>query len=496
MGTYLVIDVGTSSMRGVLYNEGGIRLHQIQLANKPTFKDGMVEQDVNDWSSKLEIIMTHIKEYSIRNNETLNAIFLTAQRSSLICLDRDYEPLMPAIMWQDKRSAEITAELAPYNQNVMEKTGAPLNPVYLAPKITWVERHLPEVAARTKIYLTIADYIGFLITGEFLTDYTYASRTSLFNIHENKWDEELLSLFGVEEEKLCSLIPPATIGRKASKLFREKYNLANEVAFVSSGGDQQCSAVGMGVLDEGSVAVSIGTGGYVLGPIGKVVATPNLVVNTYPIESLYILEGILPACSSALDWVRGNFFDAFQTDTFYNLITTTITNQRETPLTFLPHFQGRGTPDWNNEARAAIIGMDFSSSKEDVLLAAIESLAIELKNNITMIEEIGRKKISTVIVAGGLSNNNAINQLISDVLEIATIKSQDSEATALGAFLIGMKALDSSVDLKQLLKRTQNEGSDEKYVPNQQKFTYYRQKRQKWNDLYDKLINKQSYNLF
>lgn len=492
MGTYLVIDVGTSSMRGVLYNEGGSKLHQVQLANKPTFKKGTVEQDVNDWTSKLDVIMAQITEYLARNDETLNAIFLTAQRSSLICLDRDYEPLMPAIMWQDKRSAEITAELSAHNQIVMEKTGAPLNPVYLAPKITWVERHLPEIAAQTKIYLTIADYIGFLITGEFMTDYTYASRTSLFNIHDNEWDKELLSLFGVEEGKLCDLIPAGTAGRKASKLFREKYKLENEVAFVSSGGDQQCSAIGMGVLDGHSVAVSIGTGGYVLGPIEKVVATPKLVVNTYPIESLYILEGILPACSSAIDWIRANFFGETQTDAFYELITKTIADRRETRLTFFPHFQGRGTPDWHNKARAAIIGMDFSSSKEDVLLAAIESIAIELKNNITTIEEIGRKKIRSVVVAGGLSNNKAINQLISDVLELETIKSPDSEATALGAFLIGMKALDSSVDLKQLLARTQKDNPHEKYLPNQQKFAYYREKRQVWNDLYDKMNNKKS----
>lgn len=487
MGIYVVIDIGTSSMRAVLYNTNGEKRKQIQFTNSPMFKQGKVEQNVKDWDRILDKIMIQVVNYLEERNETLKAIFLTSQRSSLICLDQNNEPLIPAIMWQDKRCSEITKELGGSNDVIIKKTGAPLNPVYLAPKIAWVKRNLPDIATRTKKYLSVADYIGFLITGDFYTDYTYASRTSIFNIHENKWDEELLTLFGVQKKELCELIPPGIAGRKASNYFNEKYGIKNEIDFVSSGGDQQCSAVGMGILDEGSVAISIGTGGYILGPSNKVASAPQLIVNTYPIDSLYILEAILPACSSAMDWIGKNLFEQMPPNEFYEVITNTLESEHETSVIHLPHFQGRGTPDWNNEARAAFLELDFSTTKRDMLLAMVESIAIELKNNISVIESIGQKSIEKVVIAGGLSNNDAINQLISNVLGIKIIKAADSEATALGALAVGMKALNKDLNLRNFLNGIQQSRIDKEFTPDIKKNDYYRVKGQKWNELYNKI---------
>lgn len=487
MNVYLVIDIGTSSMRGILYKPTGEKLFHVQLSNKPSFLPGRVEQAVADWKDCLNEIMTQMSRFIKNNQATLQAIFLTAQRSSLICLDSDGEPLMPAIMWQDKRSNEITSELAAYNQMIIEKTGAPLNPVYLAPKISWVKRHLPKIAAKTTTYLSIADYIGYQITGEYLTDYTYASRTSLYNIHEEKWDEELLALFNVEKEELCNIIPPAKSGRKARREFLGKFGIENEVAFVSAGGDQQCSAVGMGVLNEGDVAVSLGTGGYILSPVKKIKADSAVILNTYPIESHYILESILPTCASAVDWMRSNFFENLETEEFYSSIKKVLHSNLKTEVIHLPHFQGRGTPDWNNEARAAFLQIDFSVTKEQLLLSLLESIAIELKNNITQIESYTKKSIKKVMVAGGLTNNPAMNQLISDVLEIEIHKGMDAESTALGAFLVGMKALDPTINQEELLKNNHSTEREVRYFPNQSKKAYYEEKREKWNDFYNKI---------
>ena len=487
MEIYVVIDIGTSSMRAVLYNTNGEKRKQIQFTNSPMFRQGKVEQNVKDWDLILDKIMIQVVNYLEERNETLKAIFLTSQRSSLICLDQNNEPLIPAIMWQDKRCSEITKELSASNDVIIKKTGAPLNPVYLAPKIAWVKRNLPDIANRTKKYLSVADYIGFLITEEFFTDYTYASRTSIFNIHENKWDEELLTLFDVRENELCELIPPGTAGRQVSNYFKKKYGIKNDVAFVSSGGDQQCSAVGMGIFKEGHVAISVGTGGYILGPSKKAVFAPQLIVNTYPIDSLYILEAILPSCSSAMDWIGRNLFEQMEPNEFYDVITNILESDYETSVIHLPHFQGRGTPDWNNEARAAFLGLDFSANKKDMLLAMVESIAFELKNNISVIESICQKSIEQAVISGGLSNNDAINQLISNVLGIKLIKSKDSEATALGAFLVGIKALNPDLNLTEFVAGMEPYTCNNEFIPNIQKYDYYRAKGEKWNELYKKV---------
>lgn len=487
MKVYLVIDVGTSSMRGILYDDLSNKLKTIQITTAPTFKGEIVEKNPYDFDNSLDEIMIKISEYIRENNQELIAIILTSQRSSLICLDKNGDPLMSAIMWQDKRSNEIVEELNHYNKKVMNLSGSPLNPVYLAPKISYVKKRMPEIADRTHKYLTIADYIGYRITGEYRTDYTYGSRTSLMNISTKKWDKELLDIFSIEEEKLCKLVSPGDTELKATTDFLGKYSVNGEVTYISAGGDQQCSAVGMGLLEVGKTAISLGTGGYILQTVNSLKNNLEYVTNAYSLNKMYIQESVMPTVASALNWFKKINFKNISDNEFYSTIEELIKSNISTNVLHFPHFQGRGTPDWNTKAKAGFLNIDFSTTSADLLLSLIESIGFEIKNNLMALNKNPESKTNEAIISGGLSNNKEICQIVSDILEINIIKKSDSEATAFGAYLVGLHNLNSTIGKNTIMERKEQMEKDIVFEPNQKKSEYYRSKFSLWNEYYHKL---------
>lgn len=487
MNTYLVIDIGTSSTRGILYDGEVNKLDVHQVQTSPIYNGDIVEKDAKDFDIALDQIMNYMANYLKETKNILVSIILTAQRSSLICLDDNHEPLIPIIMWQDKRSHQVVDTLKEYNDQVMDLSGSPLNPVYLAPKIKYVEEHLPNTAMQTKKYLTIADYVRFRITGEFKTDYTYGSRTSLMNIKRKEWDLELLDIFSVDKEKLCELVPPGNTQSFVSEAFLDKYSLNNQVSFISAGGDQQCSAVGMGVLKEDDIAISLGTGGYIIQATDTVSNSKSYITNVYSIDSLYMKESILPTSSSALNWGQDNLYPNLSNEEFYSEIENILMNKKITETLHFPHFQGRGTPDWNSKAKAAFFNIDFSTNQQDLLLALVESIGFEIKNNLDAMMGTNLGQLEQVVIAGGLSKNKAICQMLSDILEIKVLRKADSEATAFGAYVVGILALYPEINPETIFEKTNDIENEMVFIPNKQKNNYYRKKLIEWNDLYSKL---------
>lgn len=487
MKTHLVIDIGTISTRGILYNNKAEKLSNKQVQTSPTYNGDIVEKDARDFAGAVDEIMKYMVESLNETNHNLFSIMLTAQRSSLICLDENNEPLRPIIMWQDKRSNQMIESLRESNEKVMELSGSPLNPVYLAPKIKYVKEYLPDIAKQTKKYLTIADYIRYLLTGEFKTDYTYGSRTSLMNINSKEWDQELLDLFSVKEKELCELVPPGDSGSFVSDAFLQKYSLNHPVRYISSGGDQQCSAVGMGVLNDSDIAISLGTGGYIIQASDAVNNSKSYVTNVYSVDPMYMKESILPTTSSALNWGQDNLYPGISNEEFYSEIENILTHKQYTESQHFPHFQGRGTPDWNSKARAAFFNIDFSTNKEDLLLALVESIGFEIKNNLNAMMETSKITLDHVVIAGGLSRNNAICQMLSDILEIQVVRKADAEATAFGAYIVGMQALYPEENIETIFENSNNNEKTDNFIPNEKKNTYYREKLVEWNEIYSRL---------
>lgn len=490
MKTYLVVDIGTSSMRGILFNDQFEELDKITIKSLPLYQGDKVEQDVSSWDLGLDDILHFTSEYMQRNGTRLFGVFVTSQRSSLICLDKNGKALMPAIMWQDKRTNSIVEEFKDYENLFISRTGAKLNPVYLGPKIYYVKKMYPDVYEKTYKFLSIADYLRFKLTGKLITDYSYASRTSLFNLSQRKWDADILALLGIEDDKLCRIEPVGVIGHYLSKDVADKYGLENETPFISAGGDQQCSAVGMGVTDEGSLSLTLGSGGFLLMPTHKQIDTSKMILNYHSVDNRYLAEGLLISVASLLNYFHRTFYREMENETFYQLISDIIEGDLETNTIHLPHYQGRGTPDWNNDAKGAYFNLTFGTTKEEMLLAVVESIGIEIKNNINSFETLLDTEIKQIFVAGGIANNKQILQLFSNIIGIDLLRPVYAETTALGALIIGVNALEENFEINDFNKRFTLRYPPEIFKVNHTKTKYYEEKINKWNKLYNKLYSK------
>ena len=211
-GLIVALDIGTTSMRALLYDRKGRVRHIDQRDNPPVAHcDGRVEQDAATWSRLLPCLLKSCADAAAAEGMHVQCISVTAQRSSVIPINRQGEALYPAIMWQDRRSASLANAMSGEEPLVYQKTGLRISPVYSAIKMRWLSENEPEIWRHTYKLIGVQDWVLYQLTGCLVTDYTFASRTNLFNLERLQWDEALLSLFGVPENFLCELVKPGSM---------------------------------------------------------------------------------------------------------------------------------------------------------------------------------------------------------------------------------------------------------------------------------------------
>ncbi|MDI9498485.1 MAG: FGGY-family carbohydrate kinase [Bacillota bacterium] len=468
MKAVIVIDIGTSSVRGVLVSADGQFLHLIQKASEPDFLlDGRVEQNVSVWSDSLTEILGQMDGFVKASAPKIEvqAVSITSQRSSLIVLDEKDEPLGPAIMWQDKRTIPVIESLRAVEEMVFRKTGSPLNPVYLAPKIRWLTENCPDMAAKASTYLSIADYVAFLLTNRKQTDWTYASRTSMFHIYRKEWDPELLELFGARPGQLCALCPPGSVlGPLQSGRFRDLS--FHGVPVVSAGGDQQNAALGLGLIEVGDCEINLGTGAYILSVAAALPETFNgdAVINCYCLADKYVLETNLICCGSLIDWLKRVFFPEADAAGFYAALDLELSSNAS-QVVALPYFQGRGAPDWNSHATGSFLNLNLASERADLLNALVDGICFEVKTHLDIMERYMGQAVTAVKVAGGLGKNRRIMQKLSNILDRKLLIYSNPEASAIGAFLQAMHALEPERPLAGLYEAIRARDSVTCFVP-------------------------------
>ena len=484
----LVIDVGTSSIRGVLYDGGGRPRFTHQIAYQPDFlEEGLVEQNPADWSDTLTEIGQRVSFYARENGVTVDALSLTSQRSSIIPVDREGTPLRRAIMWQDKRNAGIVAELKEREGRINALTGARVNTVFSGTKMTWFRRNQPELYEKTYKICTIADYITHQITGEFRTDHTYGSRSLLMNVRTRAWDEELLDLFEVDGDKLCELVQPGSVIGTVNAAFARRTGLPEGIPLISAGGDQQCAALGHGVTGAGTLEITTGTGAFMLGYCHQVPENlgSGVICGAHAIPGRYVLEVSMLTCAALYNWGKRTFFGEQAAEDFMGINQGVMDSPAGARgCIALPYFQGRGTPDWNANATGAFFGLSLGTTREDLARALLEGIACEVGNNLEELERY-TGPMERIYVGGGLTRFPAFNQIQADVYQKPLLRSADNgEQTALGAWASAAVALGCYGDYEQALNVQRGEGHYERYQPNPALAELYGEKRARMNELY------------
>ncbi len=479
----LVIDAGTSSMRGVLFTREGKELVQRQQLYRVSYmENGWAEQDPSDWKAALYGIVKEISAEAGQKGWTVDAVAVTSQRSSVIPMDRAMRPLGHAVMWQDKRTNELCRQMKAQNDRVFDLCGSRINPVFSATKMTWIRENRPELYEKTCKFMVLPDYLIYLMTGEVCTDYTYGSRSLLMNIRTCEWDPELLELFHVEKEKLCSLVEPGCICGGVTEKFAEDTGCPAGIPVITAGGDQQCGAIGQGVVKQGILSVTAGTGGFLITAAEQVPDDlgQDVICNCSSIRGQYILESSVLTCCSAYDWFRKEFCRGESYEELNRAVAQTPVGSNG--CICLPYFQGRSTPDWNNAAKGIFAGVTLGTTRNDMLRSLLEGICCEIGNGIDSMRSY--VDISEIYVNGGLTKSVPFNEIQCSVYGCRIVHREVADATALGAFMVAAASLGIFDSVQEAYGAVGEQCGAQVYLPREEEVQKYREYRARMNRLY------------
>jgi glycerol kinase len=443
----LAIDQGTTSTRAVLYDKCGKMKAFSQKEFRQYYpKPGWVEQDANEiWISVMYVVMDLVTSNEIAP-ESIAAIGITNQRETTVVWDKYTGiPIYNAIVWQSAQSAEICHELkeAGYEQMIREKTGLVLNPYFSASKIKWILDHVEGARERAEkgelVFGTMDSWLVYRMTGEHahVTDYSNASRTMLYNIHELKWDQELLDLFQVPTEMLPTVKNSSEIyGYTAPFHF---FGLEIPVAGIA--GDQQAALFGQKCFKKGNVKNTYGTGCFMLMNTGEQpIPSKHGLLNTIAwgiggkIE--YALEGSVFSAGSAIQWLRDEM-ELIETAKESETLAETVEDNGGVYM--VPAFSGMGAPYWDDAMKGTIVGITRGTKKANVVRAALEAIAYQTKDVIDAMSQDSGMEVKYLRVDGGAAENDLLLQFQSDILNVHVERAASVEATSLGAaFLAGL----------------------------------------------------------
>lgn len=448
MGAYLLaIDQGTSSSRTVIYDHATSVVASAQQEFPQIYpRPGWVEHDPEAiWDSVRAVTRKAMSDAHVSASD-VTAIGITNQRETTLIWDRDTgRCVYNAIVWQDRRTSDICQTLKDDGLEVLvaNKTGLRLDPYFSATKVAWILDHVDGVRARAEAgklaFGTIDCFLLWRLTGgkQHATDATNASRTLLFNIHTQQWDDELLKIFNIPRQLLPTV-----------KDCADDFGVATdpcvdgEIPILGIAGDQQAALFGQAGLDDGMTKSTFGTGCFVIANTGaKVLRSEHQLLSTVAMrldgEVTYGLEGSVFVAGSAMQWLRDEMQIIESVAESESIAESTGVVE---DVIVVPAFAGLGAPYWDPEARAAILGLTRGSSRDQVITATLQSVAYQTRDLIDAMADDGISP-SVIRVDGGMVANNWFLQFLADILNITVERPVNIESTVLGAaYLAAYKA--------------------------------------------------------
>ena len=444
----LVVDTGSSSMRGILFDTGGSILfsHQIKYSMTVGADDSAV-MDADIFVRCLKEISCCAAAQIQKQHYRLLALSLDSQRSSVLAVDEQIRPLHPILMWYDKRCASICSSFSPETlRTIYNLCGMHLTPVSSAPKMLWMKRNLPDVYNSAHKLIGIHDYLLYTLTGRLVTDATCACRTALMDIRTFDWSEELLSVFEIDRKKLCPILRPGSIIGSVTASFSAETGLP-AVPVISAGGDQQCCLMGQGLLETGTVSINSGSASYLSIPVSSPTLDPKAEVNLSAFygKSPWVLEAANMGSGTLYQWFNRNFYHGGQDCKDTTQINLEVAAQKPGCDGLICHadFAGRGCPDTDPHARGMFTNVGLQHTRGSFARAILEGICFDICRCMEHIEKLGIP-ITGIQSTGGLTNFSIFNQILSDMAGRAIRVCTNPEATATGAFYIACTALELS----------------------------------------------------
>ncbi len=443
----IAVDQSTSATKVMLFNKKAELVHQVSISHQQFYpQPGFVEHDAMEiFNNVISGLKTLVSETKILESE-IAGIGITNQRETSLIWDKSTGlPVANAAVWQCQRGVEFCKEIiqTEWNETIRKKTGLIIDPYFSASKLRWLMKNvkgLKEKAKNGDLMLgTIDSWLLYKLTGDKVhaTDYSNACRTMLFNIHTLDWDSELADLFNLE----LSMFPKVKFSDEKFGYTNPSVVFENPIPISGLIGDSHGALFGQNCFSRGMAKSTYGTGSSMMMNTGEIpLDAPKGLVTSIGYSCnkkiQYVFEGNIHCTGDTINWLKNEvqlISDVAETEPLANSV------ENNNGVYLVPAFVGLGAPYWDNEARACLSGMPRNTSKAHIVRAALESIAYQVKDLVSLMEENGGIPLKELRVDGGPTRNNFLMQFQSDILNRDVVCSDIEEISALGAtFLAGL----------------------------------------------------------
>lgn len=490
MNYLIAIDQGTTGTTSLLLDAKTL---EIKARNKQDYrqiypKPGLVEHDLNDiWKSVEDSLDKLFHEAKI-NPKQIIAIGITNQRETTCAYTKSGNPLTHAIVWQDRRTAAYCDERrADYEKRCREKTGLPLDPYFSGTKMRWMLDHVEAVkVAADKNDLCLSTIDTFLVHkltdgASFVTETSNASRTMLMNLATQEWDTGLLSFFGISKDFLPEIKDSFTEFGKTKNV----HFLPDGIPILSILGDQQAALFGQACINVGDLKSTYGTGAFLVLNTGTELIRSktgllSTIAYTHKGKTIFALEGSAYIAGAAVQWLRDNLKSIITSPEVETLANKASDLDQMKPLLFMPFFTGIGTPYWNSDAKAAIIGITRGTDNSHIARACLEGIALSLNDSVSSFKK-DFPNLNAIKVDGGAAANDLLMQMQANFSDQKILRPKVIDTTAYGVAMGCLVAL-GKITIEEMPKFWKLEKEF-----NPEKNSYYPEKKKLWDDTIAKL---------
>ena len=438
---WMGIDIGTGGTRALLVDvEGKVRgsftaPHEDMLMERPLWAEQRPE---NWWDAAQVAIRGVLSENGIRG-EQVTGIGLSGQMHGLTLLDENADVIRPALIWCDQRSQAQVDWINEHvgRDKVLQYTANPVVTGFTLPKLLWVRDNEPRQFDRIRRILLPKDYVRYRLTGEFASEVSDASGTSLFDVLNRRWSWEMADACGVERTALPAVYESADVTGKITQAVADATGLAAGTPVVGGGGDQAASAVGNGIVEAGIVSCTLGTSGVVFAHMDKPAYDPQGRVHTFchAVRGKWHVMGVTQGAGLSLQWFRNQLAPGIDYDRLTEEAAASPAGSQG--LFWLPYLMGERTPHLDATARAAWVGLTARHTRADIIRSVIEGVSFSQKDGLDIIEGMG-VEVESVRLSGGGARSAFWRQLMSNILGKRVVTLDTQEGSAYGAALLAV----------------------------------------------------------
>lgn len=452
MSYYIGVDIGTTGTKSVVFNKQGTVIASSHY-EYPLYSDTpvMAEQDpLEIFGAVISTLRNSMGKANLAASD-IQLVSFSAAMHSLIAVDAQGNPLTRAITWADQRAHPYAMALrdTDQGQGIYQRTGTPIHPMSPLTKLLWLKAEQPALFASAHKFIGIKAFVFHKLFGEYLVDHSLASATGMFNLRERHWDQECLALTGIRAEQLPTPVPSTHVLRHLNPHYAKDMGLSPDTPFVIGSSDGCLSNLGVGAIEPGVVAITIGTSAAIRTVTTEPVVDAQGRVFCYILDDKhYVVGGPINNGGIILRWVRDELCSSvvqtarrLDTDP-YNLMSDIAAGVApgSDGLMMLPFLAGERAPLWDANARGSYVGLGLNHRKEHMIRAAFEGVLFNIKSVMNVIETISGKP-TKVQATGGFARSAMWRQLMADILDKDIAVPASIESSCLGAVILGMYAL-------------------------------------------------------